>query len=46
MADYCSKPSWRLRFKVLSPGSYNVSDAKYPSMEGTVRVQDNMHSNW
>jgi hypothetical protein len=31
--------------KVLRPGSYNVSDAKYPPMEGTIRVQDNMQSN-
>ncbi len=31
--------------KVLSPGSYNISDAKYAPMEGTITVQDNKQSN-
>ena len=31
--------------KVLSPGSYNISDAKYAPMEGAITVQDNEQSN-
>ena len=31
--------------KVLSPGSYNISDAKYAPMEGAITVQDNKQSN-
>jgi len=31
--------------KVLPPGSYTITDAKYPSMKGTITVEPNVKSN-